>query len=57
MQNESINAALVVAVSAVYEALPKKTRRKVSSLIDHTTVDDPDARRLLDTFRTDYFDR
>jgi hypothetical protein len=51
--SESTVQALVILLSAVFEALPKKVQRRASILIEDSTdlVDDPDAKRFLATFR------
>ena len=54
MQNVSINAALIVVLSAVFESLPPGSRGKARDLMNHmvTTgrVTDRDAAALIGTF-------
>jgi hypothetical protein len=53
MRAESAAEALLVVMSAMFDTLPAKRRKKVAAAIElasHRLVDDPDARRLLSTF-------
>jgi hypothetical protein len=51
--SESTMRAMVVVLSAIFEALPPKARRRASMLIEDSAeaVDDVGARRLMATFR------
>jgi len=52
MRTESITQAMLGVLSAVFEALPPKQRRKAAILIAKSAdfVDNPDAKRLMATF-------
>jgi len=52
MWTESTLQALIVIVSAVFEALPPQARRRAATLIEESagSVSDPRARLLMATF-------
>ena len=53
MRNESINRAMLVVLSAVFEALPPQAQRRAAALIQDSTdlIDDLDAKQFMSTFR------
>jgi hypothetical protein len=53
MRTKSLSRAMLVVLSAMFEALPPQVRRRASILIEDGAdlFDDIDAQRLLDTFQ------
>jgi hypothetical protein len=52
MRNESINQAMLVVLSAMFEALPPQAQRRAAVLIQDSTdlIDDLDAKQFMSTF-------
>jgi hypothetical protein len=52
MQTESTVKAILVVLSAMFEAMPLEVRRRAAVLIEDCAefVDDPDAKRLIATY-------
>jgi hypothetical protein len=52
MKTESTVSAMLVVLSAMFEALPPQARRRAAILIEDSTnlTDDLDAKRLMATF-------